>query len=479
MIGADFMRKIISLSIVFAMIISCFCGSVLFKASAVELPMIGDINSDGKITMADAVASLRVTAGLDEKNIPYDEVYDTSGNNTTDTADALEILRYVLGMREKFGYAGVNPEYAPNDTAKSLGITSEIFDRALLSAGNYGRILQVMLKASKGEEINIAGLGGSITAGTGASSSTTCYAYHVYEWWRDTFPMAKVNFHNMGMGATTSMLGTHRLEADILNKNVDFLVIDFAVNDSGVEFGDPYESIIRRLSERDIACAMLFMLDQTGWNEQNVEIPIGEAYGIPMFSMHDAMWPEIESENIDWWDFGDDGIHPNDKGHAMTASVITSYLDALYDKMEYLSTVTKPIPQNYVYSDMFMNATLYHPADITPDSIGGWSLDPYSSFYHMKGHWYASKRCKDLTFTVTGREIGIFYRKVVDIQSAAGIQVTVDTNTPVVIDSHFKDGWGDCMETAIVYTSDKVEEHTVKIHWYGGATFNMFGLMVG
>lgn len=471
------MKKTLALFLTVAIACSLLAG--ISASAKVAHHMIGDLNGDGKVTMADAILSLRITAGLDTPDSADGEVYDTSGNGSSDAADAMEILRCVLGMREEFGYSGYSPVYGPNETAQSFGITQEMYDRALVSEGNYGRILQVMKRAARGEEINIVGLGGSITAGTGASSDTTCYAYHVYEWWRDTFPQAKVNFHNMGMGATTSMLGTHRLEVDVINKNADFVVIDFAVNDSGIQFGDPYESVIRRLSEKGIACAMLFMLDENGWNEQSVEIPIGRAYGIPMFSFHDAMWPEIQAGNISWWDIGADGIHPNDKGHSMTASLITSYFDSVHGKMDVLSTVTKPVPENYVYSDMYMNAKLYHPDDITPDSIGGWALDKWASFYHMRGTWYASKRGKALTFTVTGREIGIFYRKYKNVADAAGIKVTVDNEDPVVVDSHFKDGWGDCMETAIVYTSDEVREHKVTVSWYGGATFYMFGLMAG
>ena len=64
------------------------------------------------------------------------------------------------------------------------------YENGIANRGNLYRLKKVMDRAKAGETLNIAFLGGSITQGSLSSKPELCYAYHVYEWWKKTFPQA-------------------------------------------------------------------------------------------------------------------------------------------------------------------------------------------------------------------------------------------------------------------------------------------------
>lgn len=49
------------------------------------------------------------------------------------------------------------------------------------------RLKNLMKRAANGESLVIGFLGGSITQGSLSSTPKTCYAYLVYEWWKNHF----------------------------------------------------------------------------------------------------------------------------------------------------------------------------------------------------------------------------------------------------------------------------------------------------
>ncbi|MDE5597723.1 MAG: SGNH/GDSL hydrolase family protein, partial [Lachnospiraceae bacterium] len=93
------------------------------------------------------------------------------------------------------------------------------------------RLQNCMKRAENGEELTIGFLGGSITQGSVATTPEKTYAYRVFTWWEKTFPNAKFNYVNGGIGGTTSHYGVSRAVTDLLMYQPDFVVMDFSVND--------------------------------------------------------------------------------------------------------------------------------------------------------------------------------------------------------------------------------------------------------
>jgi len=122
------------------------------------------------------------------------------------------------------------------------------YENGIANRGCLYRLKKVMDRAKAGEALNIAFLGGSITQGSLSSKPELCYAYHVYEWWKKTFPQADFTYINAGIGGTTSQFGVARAEADLLSKEPDFVIIEFSVNDDSTEhFMETYEGLVRKV----------------------------------------------------------------------------------------------------------------------------------------------------------------------------------------------------------------------------------------
>ena len=68
---------------------------------------------------------------------------------------------------------------------------------ATINNGNKSRIISVMKRALEGNELTIAAIGGSITAGANATNfPKTSYSPIVYDWWVSKFPNANINYIN-------------------------------------------------------------------------------------------------------------------------------------------------------------------------------------------------------------------------------------------------------------------------------------------
>lgn len=84
----------------------------------------------------------------------------------------------------------------------------------------------VLEKLRKGERVNIAYLGGSITAANGWRVKTR-------EWFQEEFPEADIHEIHAAIGGTGSDLGVFRVQRDALRHEPDLLFVEFAVNDGG------------------------------------------------------------------------------------------------------------------------------------------------------------------------------------------------------------------------------------------------------
>ena len=120
---------------------------------------------------------------------------------------------------------------------------------------NLARLQAVFAKAARGEKITVAGIGGSITEGTGITvadgRAEKCWAGLMAAWWNRMFP-GQVTFVNAGISGTSSNFGLHRLEADVLSHDPDLLFIEFAANDGAAKgsIRSCQEALILKMLER-------------------------------------------------------------------------------------------------------------------------------------------------------------------------------------------------------------------------------------
>ena len=209
--------------------------------------------------------------------------------------------------------------------------TDLIKQRGVISMEDSARLIGVMRKAQRGEEIIVAAIGGSITAGGVATKNPeNRYVARVAAWFTKTFPKAKVRFVNAGIGGSNAVYGAMRVDADVLAKKPDLVVVEYAVNNkAGLVYSESCEGIFRQIlrDPRQIAVIQLFFMHRDGISEQPWLEILGRHYRLPMVSFRDAWWPEISTGRVQWDALYVDVVHPNDTGHIMASELLIAVLE--------------------------------------------------------------------------------------------------------------------------------------------------------
>jgi lysophospholipase L1-like esterase len=253
-------------------------------------------------------------------------------------------------------------------------VPADPITRSRLAIGDPLRLQRAFAKARRGEPITLGVIGGSITCGAIASSPDRGYVATVLRWWRARFPRSETRLVNAGLSGTGSLLGTFRVQHDLLAAEPDVVIVEFAVNDAWVD-GAAYEGLLRQIlaSRNAPAAVLLFMMYDTGGGDQEMQSKVGAHYRLPMVSVRDALWPEIASGRIRWHDYFVDNVHPNDAGHAFTARCVTALLETADTEdapagQDQLDPLPAPL-----HSDAYQFVEWREAATLTPIRNDGWT----------------------------------------------------------------------------------------------------------
>ena len=218
-------------------------------------------------------------------------------------------------------------------------LTQDNFQRGLVDLGDPIRLARFREKCEHGQPITYGAIGGSITAGASAQPGKA-YAPLLAEYLK---AFTDVTFVNAGIGASNSLFGSFRVGKDLLSHQPDLITIEYAVNDANNPSIEPgYEALIHQCMSLPNAplVILIFTMRRDGENTQNIHIPIGRHYGLPMLSYRDAVFPCVENGEWDWTDISPDEVHPNDDGHAMICEMLKLYLQSPVNQ----GHASEPIP---------------------------------------------------------------------------------------------------------------------------------------
>ncbi len=349
-------------------------------------------------------------------------------------------------------------------------------ERAIVNVGNTYKLQELMKRAEAGEELTIGFIGGSITQGSGASNANKCYAKLVYDWWCETYPQAKFTFVNAGIGATTSQFACARVEDDLLSHEPDFVMVEFSVNDTGNNFfGETYESLVRKIVTDDSAPAVMVLnmvQYDSGVNAQMVHNAVAKAYGIPAVSMQNSIYKEIVFGRLTANDVSADMLHPNDKGHAYGAEIVTYFLNKVKDGV-YTSDAAAELPAP-LYTLESMSSVRYDNSN-TEAILNGFVEDTAkkNAVTDIFKHGYTAKNeGESVVFeNIYGSTICLQYRKT-NTLGAPLAEVIIDGNEAgaVELDGNYPDGWGNWLYLHTVATDlDPTVPHTVEVRITEGA----------
>lgn len=256
--------------------------------------------------------------------------------------------------------------------------TPSIKQRGLVSHGDVSRLAAVMAKARRGEEICVAAIGGSITAGgLQTKDPKNRYIARVADWFTQTFPKAKVRFVNAGIGGTNSLYGAMRVQRDVLSKKPDLVIVEYAVNDNHPVpmFWGSYEGVLRQIlrEPQQPALVQLFFMQRKGENAQETQHMLGRHYDLPMVSFRDAWWPEIYTGRAVWETMYADVVHPNDTGHILASELLIALLNDVNAKSESSPTASRAELPAPMITDLFANCRYAQGTDLKPTQNSGWT----------------------------------------------------------------------------------------------------------
>jgi len=337
----------------------------------------------------------------------------------------------------------------------------QMIDRAILNSGNTARLMSVIEKAKNGEEIVIGTIGGSITAGAAASAQYKRYPNLIADWWQDTFPTADVRLVNAGIGATGSYIGAHRVETDLLIHEPDLVICEFAVNDNNIKRrAESLEGLVRQVlkSPARPAVILLMMVNQDGNSAQSWHSKVGYHYDLGIISFTDAVWPEIQKGTIKWQDIEADMVHPNDRGHRLTARLITAFIDRVrLGAYPPVATSPQTLPEPLI-SDVFEHTKIINFDNAETTLNKGWTKLENAP---LGNGWQSNEPQSVLKLRFEAQTVGVVYHRIKDDMGIAA--VSVDEHPPVRLNGWFEQDWGGYSHSRIIARRLPEGEHTLSV----------------
>lgn len=399
-----------------------------------------------EFSFGDFGIAIPLEAGWNSIDLPFNSAHKVGG--TPDLANITYIRIYfnvvgtvTVGVDNLYIWHGEEQEFSEEtDPFESM---SDAFVQAVenarkasvLNAGgqnNRAAIAAVLAKAASGQDITIATLGDSITAGA-VSYGDKCWAGLLRKWFAQKYPDITVKLVNAGIGSTEGVYGVCRAEKDVLSAEPDLVIVDFGTNDFyHIYPQEAYEGIVRKLLGQGIPMINLNACPRNGNNTQDQLQQVNERYGVPQISLRSSYFAALSGNaNIDGlraeeiW--ATDMVHPSDIGHRLIADLITNYLQSYI-----LDENIAPVAQNRdlpapVTANGYEDAVLVESSDSISDSIRitneGWSGYSANMFELHDIGWQTFTEGAALTFEIQGGYFEIFYAMSV---TAGNLEIRVD-----------------------------------------------------
>ncbi len=263
---------------------------------------------------------------------------------------------------------------------------------------------------------------------------------------------------NAGIGATGSNFGALRAQRDLLCKQPDFVVVEYAVNDGNTQAcAETLEGLIRQILSQPNhpAVVMLCTMNKAGGNAQEWHGKVAAHYGVPIVSFRDALWPEIQGGRLKWEEIEADEVHPNDRGHAYCAAFVTALLDQVLTDLgpQTVRSEIKLLPKPLL-SDLFEHTALFEAEVLKPVSNQGWTYDPVSKV------WKSDKPGSLVEFELEGR---VFFTMHLVVKRGMGkARVSVDGNAGKELNGWFDQTWGGYRQTNEIVRLPEAGKHRIR-----------------
>ncbi len=380
----------------------------------------------------------------------------TSADNDTTTAETAAATEETTAETEEIDYSSLSEEE----------IYGLMVERSLMTTGDMTRMANVFKRAADGEDIKAAYIGGSITEGY--SDNITLKTEEKWvdmstKWLNEQFPESDITYVNAGLSGTPSVLGNVRLQRDVLQYDPDIVFVEFAVNDGGETiYKNAYESLVRTLltQDKDIAVVLLFTIVENGHTCQPHMSQIGENYGLPMISLPDSVWVEMQEGRMSWSDYSADQSHPNIEGSIMIRDFVINYFEkVMADYESNTGDVDKNLPAP-VFSGDYADMVFVDNTTLEVEATG---FTPSDNGHHwFKDGWqFRADTGASLKFTVNCKKLAMVI-KVNNAKTFGEAEIYVDGELTGKVNSNRSDGWNNPVAEYLI-DNDESAEHVVEI----------------
>jgi lysophospholipase L1-like esterase len=322
--------------------------------------------------------------------------------------------------------SGIKPEF----TVAGVGFPdSAVLSRAFLSRDPDPRTARFLEKCRAGGTVRVGFLGGSITAGAGASRRSKRYSSLFTAALERRYPGLRVEQLNAGVGSTGSRYAASRAGRDLLDALPDLVLIEFAVNDFGEAPGDAaatLEGVVRQalLRNPEAPVVLLFMAKGDGRNAQAEHEAVGRHYALPMISWRDAVWPLIDAARLPWKAVFKDDPHPNNDGHRIAAHLLETWAARAPQSAGPLAPLPEPL-----FGDLYARAGALEPGDSVVVAQGsGWEDFEDAG---RTGWRTTTDKAATLTLRTSARELTLGVR--IDPHARSTVRVRVEGKPDLVL----------------------------------------------
>jgi lysophospholipase L1-like esterase len=269
------------------------------------------------------------------------------------------------------------------------------------------RLQAVLQRLDAGEPITLATVGGSITTGYAAQPPRE-------RGWAALLAKSlgpKVKLVNAGVSGTDSAAGLQRLQAQVLDKSPDLVIVEFGVNDQWLDpavRGSSYEAILRRLLTAKKPPAVIVLgLTQQGNQARDatdLQIKLAAHYGLTALDFGRWMQARVDAGQDRWAALYDEPVHPNATGHQRIAVALAETLRATTPGKG--GALPEPVyGRAHEFTRMLAGETL-KPYQLHGFARGG---EVHPEWTGQQPGWVTTADDAEAHFLVWGREIAVFH----------------------------------------------------------------------
>jgi hypothetical protein len=201
---------------------------------------------------------------------------------------------------------------------------------------------------------------------------------------------------------------------------------------------------------------MLILKQENGNSARYAHERIGGYYKIPMINFAEKIDDQLAKDGIPLHNLYLDGTHPVDLGMQYIAQSIIDELNKINKVLPSKDRVynfDNEIP-NPLQSDIYAHSTKCSNSILLPSLNSGWLVE--------KNGWKADTAGAEIAFKLKASSIAIEYTKH-NAPDRGQVEVWVDDQKPVILDSYWKQTWGPTLVFYLVAENLDENEHILHL----------------